>query len=135
MCYNVNMNRKSGFTILEISIVAAFAALLFILFFLQKTNIDAMSRDEQRKTAVNAMFYSLEESFYAKNGYYPETISENNLKTMDPSLFTDPSGINLGENGSSYIYEPANCKNGKCKEYILKANLEKEATYVKHSRN
>lgn len=129
------MKKKDGFTILEISIVVVFATLLFILFFLQKTNIDAMSRDEQRKTAINAMFYSLEESFYTKNGYYPENISEENLKTMDPELFTDPSGINLGDNGSSYTYEPANCKNGKCKEYTLKAILEKEAPYIKTNRN
>ena len=126
---------KKGFTVLEIIIVAAFASLLFILFFVQKQNIDAMERDETRKTAINAMYYALEESFYPNHKYYPESISESNIKVIDPALWTDPNGHNLGDPESSYSYEPANCENGKCKEYTLKANLEKENTYIKNNRN
>ena len=129
------MRIKRGFTILEIIIVAVFASLLLILFFVQKANIDAMERDEDRKIAINAMYYALEEDFYAEHGYYPEKISEDNIKVIDPALWTDPSGNNLGDLGSSYSYEPANCKNGKCKEYTLKAELEKEDAYIKYNRN
>lgn len=129
------MKPRKGFTVLEIIIVAAFASLLLILFFIQKANIDAMGRDEQRKTAINAMYYALEESFYKDHGYYPESISEDNIKVIDPALWTDPLGFNLGDSFSSYSYEPANCKEGKCKEYILKAILEKEDTYIKSNRN
>ena len=129
------MNSKKGFTVLEIIIVAVFATLALILFFVQKSNIDAMQRDEDRKTAINAMYYALEESFYKEHGYYPEQISEENIKVIDPALWTDPFGINLGSTGSSYSYNPANCKDGKCKEYTLKADLEKEDTYVKYNRN
>ncbi len=129
------MKTKSGFTILEIIIVGVFAGLLLVLFFVQKSNIDAMERDEDRKTAINAMYYALEESFYKENGYYPETISEDNIKVIDPALWTDPSGNNLGDLGSSYSYEPADCHDGKCKEYILKAELEKEDAYIKYNRN
>lgn len=128
------MKRERGFTILELVVVIFFASLLLILFFLQKLNLDAMHRDEQRKEAINAMYYALEEGFHAKNEYYPENISEENLKVMDPSLFTDPSGINLGQEDSDYTYEAANCTNGKCKEYTLKARLEKEDTYIKKNR-
>ncbi|MBQ2672413.1 type II secretion system protein [Candidatus Saccharibacteria bacterium] len=126
---------KKGFTILEISIVAVFASLLLILFFVQKTNIDAMERDEDRKIAINAMYYALEESFYKENGYYPESISESNIKVIDPALWTDPLGYNLGDPQSSYSYEAMDCNNGKCKEYILKSQLEKEDTYIKYNRN
>ena len=130
------MNKKSGFTIIELIIVATFASLLLILFFVQKTNIDAMERDEDRKTAINAMYYALEEHFYKNHNYYPQTISEKNITVIDPSLWTDPDGYNLGDAKSSYSYEPANCDtDGKCKEYILKATLEKEDTYIKSSRN
>ena len=135
--YNMSMmkmKRERGFTILELVVVIFFASLLLILFFLQKLNLDAMHRDEQRKEAINAMYYALEEGFHAKNGYYPENISEENLKVMAPSLFTDPSGINLGQEDSDYTYEAANCTNGKCKEYTLKARLEKEDTYIKKNR-
>ena len=93
-----------------------------------------MNRDDMRKTAINAMYYALEESFYKRNGYYPETISEENITVIDPALWTDPLGFNLGNPLSSYSYEPANCSQGKCKEYILKADLEKEDTYIKYNR-
>ena len=128
------MNKK-GFTILELIIVAVFASLLLILFFIQKSNLDAMQRDEQRKTAIYAMYYALEEDFYKDHKYYPETISETNIKVIDPALWTDPFGFNLGDESSSYSYQPANCDQGHCKEYILKADLEKEDAYVKYNRN
>lgn len=127
--------KKHGFTILEISIVAVFASLLLILFLVQKSNIDAMERDEDRKIAINAMYYALEESFYPAHGYYPESISDKNITVIDPALWTDPSGLNLGDPQSSYHYEAANCNNGKCQEYILKADLEKEDAYIKYNRN
>ncbi len=130
------MKTKSGFTILELIIVALFASLLFILFFIQKSNLDAFDRDEQRKTAINAMYYALEESFFKNHGYYPSEISEENITVIDPALWTDPSGFNLGDPMSSYSYEPANCDtNNHCKQYILKATLEKEDAYIKQSRN
>ena len=125
---------KKGFTILELVIVITFAGLLFLLFFIQKTNLDAFSRDEDRKTAINAMYYALEESFYKDHGYYPETISEENITVIDPALWTDPNGYNLGDPKSSYTYQPADCDNGRCKRYILKADLEKEETYVETNR-
>lgn len=131
------MNKtRSGFTVLELAIVIILAGIGVSLFFAQKVSIDAFARDEDRKTAINAMYYSLEEGFYAKNGYYPSTIFEDNLTTMDPNLFTDPSGININEEGSSYRYEPAGCDDdGKCSQYTLRATLEKEEDFVKRSRN
>ena len=129
------MKKKSGFTLIELIIVIVFASLALILFFIQKVNVDAMNRDEHRKIAINAMYYGLEEGYFAKNGYYPETISETNLTVIDPNLFTDPSGVILGENGCSYLYEAANCEDGKCKEYTLRAILEKEEDYIKKNRN
>ena len=129
------MKTKQGFTVFELIVVAVFASLLIILFFIQKGNLDAFDRDEKRKTAINAMYYALEESFYKENGYYPETISEENIKVIDPALWTDPLGFNLGDPLGSYFYEPANCKDGKCKEYTLKSKLEKEDTYIKYNRN
>ena len=128
------MKNKSGFTVIEIVIVAALAGLLLVLSLVQKSNLDAFARDEDRKTAINAMYYALEESFYRDHGYYPETISEENITVIDPALWTDPSGYNLGDPKSSYTYQPADCNNGKCQKYILKAELEKEDTYTKTNR-
>ena len=127
---------KAGFTLVEILVVIGFLGLLFIFALLQYFTLSAMDRDEQRKTAINAMYYSLEEGFYAQNGYYPQTISDAVLTTMDPELFTDPDGVNLGSEGSTYTYEPADCDdNGHCQEYTLRADLEREDDYIKRSRH
>lgn len=129
------MKTKRGFTILELVVCIIFVGIFVVLFFLQKVNVDAMDRDTYRKVAINAMFYSLEEGFYVEHGYYPETIFEDNLTTMDPNLFTDPFGINIDDEGSSYRYEPANCEDGKCQQYTLRAIMEKEDDYIKNSRH
>ncbi len=129
------MKAKKGFTIIEVMIVGAFAALLVIIFFLQKANVDAMNRDDARKTSINAMYYALEEYYYPKNGYYPSEISEENLPVIDPQLFTDPFGANIGTEVSTYTYEPADCNSlNQCQEFTLRANLEKEDAYIKRSR-
>ena len=84
------MKKKSGFTILELVIVILFASLALVLFFVQKSNMDAMKRDEDRKIAINAMYYALEEGFYTQNKYYPETrvtakrISAHNYCSIPP---------------------------------------------------
>lgn len=130
------MQTKKAFTVLEVTVVGAFAALLLVLFFIQKSNVDAMNRDDQRKTAINAMYYALEEYYYPKYGYYPSEISEENLPVIDPELFTDPYGTNLGIDGSTYYYEPANCNDaGECQEFILRATLEKEDEYIKKAKH
>ena len=120
---------------LELVIVCAFLALLLILFFIQKSNVDAMNRDEDRKTAINAMYYALEEGFYEEHKYYPEEISEEVLTVIDPELFTDPLGGYINSGYSDYAYEPTDCKEGKCKNYTLRATLEKEDDYIKKNRN
>ena len=90
-----------------------------------------MFRDETRKTAINAFYYSLENDFYAHYGYYPEQISPEALPTVSSELWVDPSGHAFNSPESSYKYTPANCDNGTCKEYTLTATLEKETAFVK----
>jgi hypothetical protein len=52
---------------------------------------------------------------------------------MDPLLFKDPGGANVGEQGSSYHYDPVNCEANVCRGYTLRAELENEAEYSKKS--
>ena len=130
------MEKKNGFTVLEIILCIVFVGIFMVLFFLQKVNTEAMSRDEQRKTAINAMYYALEEGYYAENGYYPENIEEaETLRWIEPNLFTDPRGVALWQEDSDYTYESSNCEEGKCKSYTLNARMEKEDNYIKTSRN
>ena len=130
--------RKNGFTVLEIVLCIVFVGIFLVLFFIQKNNIEAMQRDDDRKVAINAMFYALEEGYYADNGYYPEHIEKaEDLPWIDPNLFTDPYGVTLWNTDmdSNYSYDASNCEDGKCKSYTLRSTMEKEDDYVKNSRN
>ena len=130
------MENKKGFTVLELILCIVFVGIFVVLFFLQKVNADAMGRDEDRKVAINAMYYALEEGYYAENNAYPETIeSEDVLPWIDPQLFTDPNGFALWQEDSNYSYEGTNCEDGKCKSYTLRATMEKEDFYIKTSRH
>lgn len=127
--------QSSGFTVIELIFIIVVVGLASILFFVQKNNLQVIANDDAKKTAINAMYYGIEEVFYPANKYYPQTISSNNLKSVDPALFTDPNGIKLGTAGSAYSYSPVNCANGHCKSYTLKATLQNEADYIKTNRN
>ena len=132
------MKRKNGFTVLEIVLCIVFVGIFLVLFFIQKNNIEAMERDEDRKVAINAMFYALEEGYYAEKGYYPENIEKaEDLPWIDPNLFTDSYGVTLwnADADSNYSYDASNCEDGKCKSYTLCSTMEKEDDYVKTSRN
>lgn len=129
------IKQSKGFTIIEILFATALIGLASILFFTQKHDLEVLNRDNNKKTAINAMYYSLEEVFYPANKYYPQTINSDNLKSVDPALFTDMNGVKIGDAGSIYIYSPTNCLDNKCKSYTLKSSLENEADYVKTNRN
>jgi Tfp pilus assembly protein PilE len=130
------MNKHSrGFTVIELIVIVAILGAASILFFVQKHNVEVAARDNERKTAINAMYYSLEDVFYKANGYYPSTMSATNLPSVDPALFKDPNGTAIGTTGSDYRYEPTNCSNDKCKSYTLRASLQNEADFIKTSIN
>ncbi|MBC7868627.1 prepilin-type N-terminal cleavage/methylation domain-containing protein [Candidatus Saccharibacteria bacterium] len=129
------IKRTDGFTIIELVVVMLVLAVASLLFFMQKQDLQIASRDEQRKTAINAMYYSLEEVFYKTNNYYPTTINQTNLPSVEPTLFTDPTGIKLGEPESNYRYEPVNCTDNKCASYTLRTTLENEADFIKESKS
>lgn len=131
------MKRKfsQGFTVIELVVVIVFLCAAAVLLLVQRNDLTASQRDNQRKTAINAMYYNLEEVYYAKNGYYPPKIDDTVLTAMDPKLFTDPDGTKMNDDGAEYHYDALDCQNGHCKSYKLSADMEKEATYVKKSRN
>ena len=143
------MRKQSGFTIIELLVAFVVLVTLAIFFAIQRNDLETAARDQTRKTAINAMYYSLTEVFYVQNGYYPENISRNNLKAIDPSLFTDPDKFTLNGNecvytnaegekatdgDCNYRYTPSNCnEKGECQKFKLTANMESEADYIKNS--
>jgi prepilin-type N-terminal cleavage/methylation domain-containing protein len=127
--------KQKGFTVIELLFVVVLLAGASILFFVQKSNIQTAAADNQRKTAINAMYYSLEEVYYPAHKAYPQTVDEKVLPSVDPSLFTDPNGKKIGDGQSNYSYKPTNCNDGQCQSYTLQATLQNEADYVKTNRS
>lgn len=129
------MNQQKGFTVIEIIIVIAFLLVAAAVGLNQHARVMNETQNAQKRTAINAMYFSLEEDFYKRQTFYPETISDDTLPTMDKSLLTDPHGKKLGDGASAYRYEPTNCRDSKCTAYTLRALLHNEADFVKESRN
>ena len=129
------MNKTRGFTVVEILVAIVFLVFAGSLFYIQKRDLEVASRDNDRKTAINAMYYSLEEIYYPAHNSYPKTVTVDNLKSMDPTLFKDPNGVSIGDQASNYRYEPSGCIEDICKGYTLRADLESEADFVKTSNH
>lgn len=129
-----NMRKQSGFTALELIIAIIILLVAGVVFTVQKNNLNAQHRDVQRKIAINAIYYNLEEVVYPSLGGYPAQLDAVQLKAMDSSLLKDPNGLALGEAGSNYSYEPISCTGNVCKHYMLRATLEREATFEKKSQ-
>lgn len=129
------MKRTSGFTVIELLVAIFILSVGAILFFNGQSGARAAAKDTERKTAVNAIYYSLEEVYHKTNGYYPQTVSAKLLPSVDPGLFKDPAGLEINAHGSTLHYQGLDCSvDGHCKAYRLSANLEHEADYVKNSR-
>lgn len=129
------MKSTRGFTVIELVIVIALFGIASVVFFVQKNHVEVAARDETRKTAINAMHYSLEEVYYKEHKSYPRTLNSEILPSVDPNLFKDPNGVKIGEADSEYRYEGLNCAEDACKSYVLRTILENEDDYVKKSRN
>lgn len=129
------MQKQRGFTVLELIVAIVFLLAAATIFYVQKRDLEVAARDSSRKTAINEMYYNLEDVYYPANQGYPQKLTADQLKGIDPSVLKDPSGKMVGDYGSNYRYEPKDCKDNKCKSYTLTADLEHEADYQKTSRN
>ena len=88
---------QSGFTVIELLVVAAVTLAASVLVFVQVNNVTIANNDKQRKTAINAMHYALEEVYYQQNKAYPSSLVSSTLPSVDPELFTDPDKFVLGK--------------------------------------
>lgn len=127
------IKRSSGFTVIELLLIVVVLSIASAVFFVQKNNLQVSARDTQRKTAINAMYYSLEEVYFKQNNSYPKTINQTVLPSVDPALFIDPSGAAVGDSSSNYRYIPVNCTDNVCASYTLRTTLQNEADFVKTS--
>jgi type II secretory pathway pseudopilin PulG len=125
---------QRGFTVIEVLCVTIALFLIGVVFWQQFSVVKSAARDDERRHAINAMYYNLEDVYYAKHKYYPKVIDAKTLTAMDKDLFTDPRGNTIGSTESNYRYEPLNCSDNACKGYSLRALMENEADFVKTNR-
>lgn len=123
-----------GFTVIELLVVILVLTTLSVIAIANIRSLRAQNRDTASKTDVNAIYYQLE-SFHERSGYYPEALSTETLKGLDPESLKDNLGKSVNEANGMYTYKPTSCSEGKCKSFELSAQLEKEAPYVKQSLN
>lgn len=128
------MRRSNGFTIIELLFALVFIVLVATLIVIEKNNIESSNRDRERKTAINAIYYGLKEGYFKEHKYYPTSVSAKNLPYINPQSFKDPWGTAIGQADSDYHYIATNCDGDKCKDFTLRAELEKEPDYKKSSQ-
>lgn len=126
--------KQRGFTAVELIAAIVLLVALGSLFWVQKSNLEARNRDTTRKTAINAIYYNLEDIFHVKNNYYPQNLDPTQLIGLDPAILKDPAGILINQTNSTYHYESQGCSENKCSGYTLRANLEREADFIKNSK-
>lgn len=128
------MKHSQGFTVIELLVIIVILGAASVLFFVQKNNLEVAYRDEQRKTAINAIYYGLEEVYFKENEAYPRTLSSDVLPSVNPEQLKDTNGVLIGEASSEYRYEPTNCIDDSCASYTLRTTLENEADFTKTNR-
>ena len=132
---SIYMNKEKGFTVLELIAAIIILVAAGVIFLMQKNDMAAYHRDNNRKTAINAIYYNLEEIVHGELKGYPAKLDTGKLRAMDSELLKDPNGVTIGEQGSEYRYEPSSCNGDICQHYTLYATLEKEEEFSKRSRN
>lgn len=90
-------NHQEGFTVVELIVVVCLVIAASVITYLQISNLRTSEQNTQRKTAINAMYYALEEVYYKNNQSYPASLKSSTLPSVDPELFTDPDGFTLGK--------------------------------------
>ena len=88
---------ERGFTVIELVFVVLLAVGASFLAFQQINSLKTANDNAQRKTAINSMYYALEEVYYKNHGSYPQNLKPSTLPSVDPELFTDPDGFTLGK--------------------------------------
>lgn len=98
---NSGKSTQNGFTVIELIAIVVVLTVAAVLVFLQINSLKVADQNNQRKTAINAMYYGLEEVYYKQHGSYPAKLVSATLPSVDPALFTDPDGFTLGKEALS----------------------------------
>lgn len=126
-------SHAAGFTVIELIVAVIILVTAGVLIFIQVNNLTTAEHDKDRKTAINAMYYALEEVYYKQNKSYPEKLTPETLPSVDPKLFTDPDGFTLGKDALSTEELQKLADSGDASDDVIKRlnaiNAGKEPNY------
>ena len=103
------LNRRSGFTIIEVVLVLAIAGLIFLMVFIALPSLQQGQRDTQRKNDLSRINTQLTSYASSARGKVPHS---GNLSTFASQYlkgdYTDPNGTNytMQYNKNSSIASP-----------------------------
>lgn len=124
---------SAGFTVIELIVAVIILVAAGVLIFMQINNLTTAQHDKERKTAINAMYFALEEVYYQQNKSYPEILTTETLPSVDPKLFTDPDGFTLGKDALSVEELQKLADSGDASDDVMKRlnaiNAGKEPNY------
>jgi prepilin-type N-terminal cleavage/methylation domain-containing protein len=83
--------KQSGFTIVEVVLVLAIAALIFLIVFLAVPQLRRARRDTQRQSDIGRLGAALEQYAATNNGAYPDTVTDSFVLNYLDGKFNDPS--------------------------------------------
>lgn len=110
--------QTKGFTIIEVVLVLAIAALIFLMIFVALPALQRGQRDTARKQDVGTIAAALNSYRSNHNGSLPTTTSTDFSKYIDKLSQVDPASVTIQEgstgNGpdttdTAYIYLRAKC--------------------------
>lgn len=125
---------EQGITAIEFLVGLLVISIVAVVALTNIRSIRAENRDTQSKKDMNTLAFQLE-TFYQKNGYYPSTVNSTTLAGVDSETFKDSRGQTINQDSVLYAYTPVSCTDTKCRGFELKAELEREAPFIKQSLN
>jgi len=137
-----DQKNQHGFTIIEVMIILAIAAIILVVVFLAVPHLKRVSRDNQRKQAIQLLAASMEE-YKANTGAYPNDTNLANFVSSYTSntilanyqIFINTMGYSKvcndyfhGQSASDRIAITYNTASTSGSTYIISVRLESNAT-------
>lgn len=122
------MKSKSGFTLVELAVVIVLLAILATIATAQLLRVQAEQRDTSREAAVRLIMEALE-TYYDKNGEYPDSTTLNPTADMVGPLNYEPTLQLLPELSTNiltteeYPFIPFACPGNNCLPYITNPDV------------
>lgn len=102
--------RRKGFTLIEIVIVLAIAALIMVIVFVAVQGANRARRDTSRKNDANTVLAQAEQWASNNNGDYPAALAGPPVFATNPVTTAGNNPYNLpvrDPNGNTYVYNYA----------------------------